>query len=158
MANTSTKTIKEPQHCDCESTQVNDSDMVGLLIHNENNEDNTPKHKEIGFSFIHKDQLSSDVIWRLFEKVAKSNARFNASDPQAVTVHSVKMQVLFGGFGLESKGIQLDTLEHMKRSIMLVNADNSLAHELIIVIAKANNDTHYNSYRRGYASCPKSLV
>jgi hypothetical protein len=53
---------------------IGDSDMVGLVIQNENNE----KDKPIGFSFRRNDQLSVEVIWKLFEKVAQSNSKFNA--------------------------------------------------------------------------------
>ena len=63
---------------------VGDADMVGITIHNEVNQSDTP----IGFSFRRKDQLSSDVIWNVFDKVTQSNSRFNALDTLIVTVHS----------------------------------------------------------------------
>jgi hypothetical protein len=66
---------------------VSESDMVGITIRNEVNEND----KVIGLSFRRKDQLSGDVIWSVFEKVCKSNSRFNALDRLVVTVHSVKM-------------------------------------------------------------------
>ena len=66
---------------------VGDADMVGITIHNEVNQSDKP----IGFSFIRKDQLSSDVIWSVFDKLSQSNARFNTSDTLIVTVHSVTM-------------------------------------------------------------------
>ena len=31
-------------------------------------------------SFRRKDQISSDVIWSVFEKITQSNSRFNAMD------------------------------------------------------------------------------
>jgi hypothetical protein len=53
-----------------------DTDMVALTIRNEVN----AQDKAIGISFRRKDQLSEDIIWSVFEKVAQSNARFNALD------------------------------------------------------------------------------
>jgi hypothetical protein len=67
----------------------NDSDMVGLMIRNEVN----MLDKAIGISFRRKDQLSEEVIWSVFNKVAQSNARYNALDKLIVVVHSVKMPV-----------------------------------------------------------------
>jgi hypothetical protein len=57
--------------------------MVGLTIRNEVN----VQDKAIGISFRRKDKLSEDVIWSVFEKVAQSNARFNALDKLVVVVH-----------------------------------------------------------------------
>jgi hypothetical protein len=124
---------------------VSDEDMVGLAIHNEGTE-NQQKDKPIGFSFRRKDQLSTDITWKLFEKVTQSNARFNAQDPLVVTVHSVKMP-LGSGRGVKTEGRQLDAL---KRSIVRVNADtNCLAHALVIAIARLESDPNYNAYRQG---------
>jgi hypothetical protein len=66
---------------------VSNSDMVGITIRNEANQNDKP----IGISFRRKDQLSGEVIWSVFEKVSQSNSRFNALDRLVVTVHSVKM-------------------------------------------------------------------
>ena len=66
---------------------VDDSDMVGVTIHNEVN----LLDKAIGISFRRKDQLSEEVIWSVFSKVAQSNARYNAMDTLIVVVQSVKM-------------------------------------------------------------------
>jgi hypothetical protein len=88
---------------------IEDSDMVGIVIQNEN----TQKDKPIGFRCWLKDQLFVEVIWKLFEKVAQSNAKLNALDPLIVTVHSVKVPVGFGGNGLKSRGRQLDTMAHL---------------------------------------------
>jgi hypothetical protein len=63
---------------------VDDSDMVGLVIYNEST---GQRNKPIGFSFRRRDQLSTEVIWRLFEKVAQSNSRFNALDPLSIILH-----------------------------------------------------------------------
>ena len=63
---------------------VGNADMVGITIHEVNQSDNP-----IGFSFRRKDQLLSNVIWSVFDKVSQSNGRFNASDTLIVTVHSV---------------------------------------------------------------------
>ena len=46
---------------------VSDSDMVGITIQNEMNQND----KAIGMSFTRKDQLSGDVIWSVFEKVSQ---------------------------------------------------------------------------------------
>jgi len=43
-----------------------------------------------------KDQLPSDVIWSVFEKVSKTNSRFNPLDTLVVTLHSVKMTDGYG--------------------------------------------------------------
>jgi hypothetical protein len=53
-----------------------DSDMVGLTISNTVN----MQDKAIGIRFRRRDQLSENVIWSVFQKVAQSNARFNAPD------------------------------------------------------------------------------
>ena len=47
---------------------VDDSGMVGVTIHNEVN----LLDKAIGISFRRKDQLSEEVIWSVFSKVAQS--------------------------------------------------------------------------------------
>ena len=52
--------------------------------------------KAIGISFRRKDQLSEEVIWSVFNKVAQLNARFNALDKLVIVVHSIKMPVGFG--------------------------------------------------------------
>jgi uncharacterized lipoprotein YajG len=79
---------------------LNDSDMVGITIRNEVNQ----QEKAIGFSFIfrRKDQTSGNVIWSVFEKVSQSNARFNALDKLVIEVHSVKMPA-GSGRGIETK-------------------------------------------------------
>jgi hypothetical protein len=69
------------------------SDMIGITIRNTVN----MQDKAIGISFRRRDQLSENVIWSVFEKVAQSNARFNALDSLIVEVHSVRMPVDFGG-------------------------------------------------------------
>jgi len=61
--------------------------MVGITRHNEVNLSDKP----IGFSFRRKDQVSSDVIWSVCDKVSQSNARFNATNTLILTVHSVTM-------------------------------------------------------------------
>jgi hypothetical protein len=125
---------------------VDATDMVGLTIQNRVNQNDKP----IGISFRRKDQLSGDVIWSVFEKVAQSNARFDVSDTLVVTVHSVKLPVGYGKHALKSKGRPLSVLAHLKKSIVEVKAEeNCLAHALIIAIAKIENVADYNSYRRG---------
>jgi len=62
-------------------------------------------------------------------------------------VHSVKMPVGFGGDGIKSKGRPLDTLAHLKRSIVMVKAEtNCLAHAIVFAIAKITNDPNYKAY------------
>jgi hypothetical protein len=89
-----------------------DSDMVGLTIRNEVN----VHDKAIRISFRRKDQLSEDVIWSVFEKIAQSNARFNALDQMVIEVHSVKMPVGHGR--VKTKGRQLTEMVRLKSSII----------------------------------------
>jgi hypothetical protein len=49
----------------------NDSDMVGITIHNEVNQNDKP----IGISFRRKYQLSGDVVWSVLEKIRRSRIR-----------------------------------------------------------------------------------
>jgi len=125
------------QNCD-------DSDMVGITISNEIN----MSDKAIGISFRRKDQISPDVIWSVFGKVAQSNARFNALDKLVMTVHSVKMPIGHGR--IATKGRSLQTMAHLKRSIIEVKAiENCLAHALVIAIAKLTDDKDYKAFRQG---------
>jgi hypothetical protein len=118
--------------------------MLGVTIRNEVN----VQDKAIGISFRRKDQLSENMVWSVFEKVAHSNARFNALDKLVVVVHSIKMPV--GFVRVKTKGRPLSVIAHLKRSIVEVKAEkNCLAHALIITIAILNNDPIYESYRRG---------
>jgi hypothetical protein len=91
-----------------------DSDMVGITIHNEDN----LLDKAIGISFRRKDQLSDEVIWSVFSKVAQSNARFNALDKMIVVIHSVKMPAGFGRKAVRSMGRPLSVMAHVKTSII----------------------------------------
>jgi hypothetical protein len=85
----------------------------------------------------------------VFEKVAQSNARFNALDKLNVVVHSVKMPVGYG-LGVKTKGRQLEVMDHLKRSIIEVKAEQKcLAHALITAIARLNNDSNYISFCKG---------
>ena len=77
---------------------VNDSDMVGITIHNQVNQSEKP----IEISFRPKDELSGDVIWSDFEKVTQSNSRFNALDTLVINVHFVKMPEGFGGGAIKT--------------------------------------------------------
>jgi len=90
---------------------VDDSDMVGVTIHNEVN----LLDKAIGISFRWKDQLTEEVIWSVFSKVAQSNARYNAMDRLIVVVQSVKMPVGFGRKSIRSKGRPLHEMVHEKK-------------------------------------------
>jgi len=118
---------------------LEDSDMVGITISNEVE----VKDRAIGISFRRKDQITGDVIWSVFEKVAQSNARFNALDTLVMTVHSVKMPIDHGGNGIATKGRPLDIMVHLKRSIVQVKAkSNCLAHALVIAKAKVDGDSN----------------
>ena len=66
---------------------VGDADMVGINIHNDVNQIDTP----IGSSFRRMVKLSRDIIRTVFDKVTQSNSRFNASDTLIVTIDSVTM-------------------------------------------------------------------
>jgi hypothetical protein len=86
----------------------------------------------------------------VFEKVTQSNSRYNALDRLVVTVHSVKITVSFGRRALNTMGRPISVVAHLKRSIIEVKAeDNCLAHVLLIAIARINNDSNYNAYRKG---------
>jgi hypothetical protein len=92
-------------------------------------------------------------VWRVFEKVIQSNARFNVLDRLVITVHSVRMPVGFGR--VKTKGRPISVMAHLKRSIIEVKAaENCLAHALVIAIAKVRNDLNYNSFRRGLKIYP----
>jgi len=124
-------------------SDVGDSDMVGITIQNQANQNDKP----IGFSFRRKDQLTGDVVWSVFERVLKSNSRYNALDTLVVTVHSVKMPGGFGKHALKSIGRPLSTMAHLKRSIVEVKTEeNCLAHALVIAMAKVENDPNYKAY------------
>jgi len=89
---------------DCE-----DNDMIGVTISNEVN----VKDRAIEISFRRKDQITGDVIWSVFEKVAQSNARFNALDKLVMTVHSVKMPTSHGR--IATKGRLLEIMVRLKK-------------------------------------------
>ena len=130
------------------------SDMVGVTISNEVNVQDKP----IGISFRRRDQLSADVIWSLFEKVAQSNARFNAMDRLVIVVHSVKMSVEFCRTALRTEGRQLANLAHLKCSIIEVRAEhNCLAHALLIAIARIDGHPNYQSFRNGNKIRPTGI-
>ena len=78
--------------CEHALRNCDDSDMVGIWIRNEVN----MRDKAIGILFRRKDQLSTDVILNVWQKVRQSNSRFNALDKLVLEVHSVKMPVGFG--------------------------------------------------------------
>jgi len=125
---------------------VSDSDMVGLTIQNQVNLND----KHIGISFRRKDQLSGEVIWSVFEKVSQTNARFNALDTLVVTVHSVKMPVVYGKHAIKSMGRPLSVMAHLKSSTLEVKAEEyCLAHALILAIVREDNEENYTAYRKG---------
>ena len=89
---------------------LEDSDMVGITISNEVE----VKDRAIGISFRRKDQITGEVIWSVFEKVAQSNARFNALDTLVMTVHSVRMPISHGK-EITSKGRPLEIMARLKK-------------------------------------------
>jgi len=63
-----------------------------------------------------------------------------------MTIHSVKMTIGHGR--IATKGRLLETMAHLKRSIVEVKAEeNCLAHALIISIARLTNDRDYKAFR-----------
>ena len=130
---------------------VGDSDMVGITIQNQVNQNDKP----IRISFRRKDQISGGVIWSVFEKVSQSNSRFNALDTLVVTVHSVKMPVGYCKHAIKSMGKPLSVMTHHKSSIVEVKAEeNCLAHALLIAIARVDNNANYTAYRKGWKIRP----
>ena len=112
---------------------LKESDMVEITIQNRENQNDKP----IGISFRRKDQLAANVILSLVQKVSQSNARFNALDKLIMTVHSVRMPVGFGKHAIKSRDRPLPVMDHLKRSVVEVQASvNCLAHAIIIAIAK----------------------
>jgi len=94
------------------SRDLEDSDMVGITISNEVE----VTDRAIGISFRRKDQITGDVIWSVFQKVAQSNARFNALDTLVMTVHSVRMPAGHGrGDGIATNGRPLDLMARLKK-------------------------------------------
>jgi hypothetical protein len=121
-----------------------DSDMVGITIHNEVN----LLDKTSGISFRRKDQLTEEGIWSVFSKGAQSNAWYNALDRMIVVIHSVKIPIGFGRKALKTMGRPLSVTAHLKRSIIKVKAKtNCLAHALIIAIARLMIQITYRTGR-----------
>jgi len=56
--------------------------MVGITISNEVN----VRDKDVGVSFRRKDQITPEMMWLVFERVAQSNARYKALDKIIVVV------------------------------------------------------------------------
>jgi len=108
----------------------------------------------IGINFKRKAQLAEDVIWSVFEKVAQSNARFNALDKLIIVVDSVKMPVGHGH--VTTKGRELLDMAHLKKFIVEVKDEqNCLAHSVIITIGRVNPYPNYKSFVRDFSSDPK---
>jgi len=129
---------------------VSASDMVEITFQNPVNKNDKP----IGISFRRKVQLSGEVNWSVFEKVSQSNSRFNAFDTLVVTVHSVKMSVVFG-YGIKIMRRTLSVMAHLKKRIVEVKVvENCLAHALMIAIAKVDNDANYKAYSQGWKILP----
>jgi len=89
---------------------LENSDMVGITISNEVE----VKDKAIRISFRRKDQITGDVIWSVFEKVAQSDVRFNALHKLVMTVHSVRMPI-GNGRVIATKGRPLENMVRLKK-------------------------------------------
>jgi len=125
---------------------VEKSDILGITIQNQVNQNDKP----IGIIFTRKDQLSAEGIWSVYEKVSRSNSRFDALYTLVVTMHSVRMPVGFGKSAIKGRGRPLSVMAHLKTSIVEVKAEeNCLAYVLVISIAKVENDPDYKAYRQG---------
>jgi len=61
----------------------------------------------------------------MFEKVAQSNARFNAMDRLVIVIHSVRIPVGFGRTALRTKGKQLANMAHLKRCVIEVKVEHN---------------------------------
>ena len=120
------------------------SDMLGISFHLADNQQDRP----IGLSFRRRDQISRDVLWSVFEKMTQSNARYQFMDTLTFHVHSIKMPVGFGKVET-SIGRPLSVMAHLKRSIVEMNAENCLAHAMVIAVARVTNDPNYIAYRMG---------
>jgi hypothetical protein len=83
--------------------------MIGVSISNVVN----VHEKTKGISIRRKEQITGDVIWSVLEKVAQSNARFNALDKLVMTVHSVKMPTDHGR--ISTKGRPLEIMVYLKK-------------------------------------------
>jgi hypothetical protein len=80
---------------------------VGTAISNDVNQND----KAVGIRFRQRDKVSADVVWSVFERLAQSNATFNALDTLIIVVHSVGIPVKFGGAGcVKSKGRPLSII------------------------------------------------
>jgi hypothetical protein len=129
--------------------------LVGITISNEEN----VQDKSIGINSRRRGQITPDVIWSVFGKVVQSNARFNALDKLIMAVHSVKMPVGYGGAEITAKGKPLETIVHLKRSFIKVEAKNNcLAHALVIAIARLTNNPNYKAHRTRYKIVPLWII
>ena len=126
------------------------SDIVKITIQNRLNQND----KAIGISFRRKDQFSGDVTLSAFEEVSQSNSRFDDLDKMVVTLHSVKMPVLFGR-AMKTMGRPVSVMTQPKKSIIEVKAaDNCFANTLIIAIGREDNYSSNKSYRNGWKIRP----
>jgi len=115
---------------------VSDSDMVGITIQNQVNQNDKIRRK---------DQLSGEVVWSVFDRVSQS---FNALDILVVTA-----------FGQVACRVWPMYQEHGQTSVCHGSSqvkyrevkaeENFLAHALIITIAREDNDVNYTSYSKG---------
>lgn len=129
-------------------------DMVGLTIRNTDNLQDKP----VGISMRRSDQISADVVWSVMSKIIQSNARFLINDKITIHVDHVRMPLGNGRSFLKTNGQSVDTVSHLKRSIVEVKAKHQcLIHALIIAIAKVDKDPNYISYRDGYKINQKVL-
>jgi hypothetical protein len=58
---------------------------------------------------------------------------------------------------LRPKGKQVDTIAHLKRNIVRANVEeNRLAHTVLLVIARMENDPKYKAYGQGLKILPEA--
>jgi hypothetical protein len=101
----------------------------------------------VGISLRRRDQLESDVVWSVLGKIIQSNARFALTDRLEVHLDHVRMPA---GNGREkTKRRSLNVLSAFKKSIVVKASFLCLAHELVIAMARVNNDSKYVSYKNG---------
>ena len=119
-------------------------DLVDLRIRNtESVED-----KLVYISLRRRDQLKPDVVWAVLGKVIQNDARFGLSDRLEVHLDHVRMPA--GNGRVRTKGLSLDVMSAIKKSIVTVKALlNCLAYALIIAMARVNGEPKYQLYRHG---------
>ena len=103
---------------------LNIPENFGITIQNRENQND----KSIGISFRRKDQLATDVILSLVQKVAQTNYSFNALSKLIMTVNFVMEPLGFGKHEIKTRGRPLSVMAHLKTSFVEVKeSENCLA-------------------------------